>query len=324
MNTHYILFTLLLFFIGCVNDAPHDNPRDPHSLNYQKKGALSGRIIIANQTIGISNALVTLQESQSSVLTDHDGFFLFTDLSEGSHRFLCSKENFDSDTFTVSIISDETAEVVRGLNGAPVVISQNILTRKIDYVSFSPQYFVDVSADVADPNSIADLDSVWFNVDSVQYPMEYSVSSKKFITTLPKSTFPTNTIQYLVGKSLHIVSRDRNGATNISTSFFVSRVIENTALPLYPKDFNTVKQDSVYFSWTPPDVTFKYTSTVMVYRTGTEEIVKTFSGLISFYEQYPTDFSVMHLDAGNYFWTVTIVDEFGNSARSKESYFVVE
>ncbi len=322
----YVTISFIAIFIsGCVNDAPHDNPLDPHSLGYSNLGDLTGQVIIASRSTGISGALVTENTLKLSVGTDSLGFFSFTGLLAGGHTFICSKENFTADTFHVTIQAGEKSQIVRGLNGAPNVASQKISTRKIDYVSFSPQYFVDVEADVSDPNTINDLDSVWFNVDSLLFPMTFSPTAKKFVATVYKSQFPTNTIQILTGKPLHIISRDQHFATNISEPFYISRVIENTSTPISPAGANTVRMDSLFFKWIPPDVTFNYTTTITVYRTGTENVVWSHAGVISFFEelQYPTDGSAPLL-SGNYFWTATVADDFGNYARSKESYFVVK
>jgi hypothetical protein len=40
--------------------------------------------------------------------------------------------------------------------------------------------------------------------------------------------------------------------------------------------------------------------------------------------QYPGGGTAPTLTPGNYAWTVTVVDEFGNYSRSKESSFVVQ
>ncbi len=322
MKIYLFLILLIVIATGCVNDAPHDNPLDPDSPSNTKTGSLSGRIIIANQSAGIAGAAIIHTSTALTVMTDSTGNFLFSSLPAGIHTFIVSKSNFVSDSFSIEIRSGAVSQITIGLNGAPVVSFKQILTRKIDFISFTPQYFVDVSASVTDPNGISDLDSVWFGVDTLRFPLSYSVGTKLFSATIEKRFFPTNTIDWLVGKKLHIVSRDKYGAVNISEAFFVSRVIENSAVPI---DADTTSSTPL-FRWKPPTVTFNYSSTVTVHHAGTELVAWTKSGIISFFEevQYPTDGTVPPLSQGNYFWTVTMVDDFGNYSRSRESYFLVK
>lgn len=323
MRTRYLYLISIVLIAGCIDDAPRDNPLDPDSPAYISSGSITGVIKIANQSTAIAGAAIADLDESIFVVTDTLGYFVFNHLASGRHTFVCSKENFTNDTFQVEILDRASTHVVRGLNGAPVALSQNILTRKIDYVSFSPKYFVDIVAEVNDPNSFLDLDSVWFSVvDTIFFPLKPVAGTNTFITTIYKNELPTNTIQWLVKKPLHIVSRDRQSAISISDPFFVSRIIENTSTPVFPSQ-NTLNTDSIYFRWTPPDITFNYTSTVTVYQAGTENVVVSYPGLISFYERYPTDGSFLHLDPGNYFWAISIVDDFGNYSRSKESYFTV-
>lgn len=330
MKLRFKIPVLLIFLSGCVGNAPHDNPLDPLSSNYSNIGNLSGHITIAHRETGVPGAMIMENALKIFVVSDSLGYFSFTGLASGVHTFICTKTNFTFDTFQVAIKPGEKSEIVRALNGAPNVSMQKILTRKIDYVSYNPQYYVELEAEVTDPNStdpsgINDLDSVWFTVDTLSFPMSYNSSSKKFTTTVFSNELLTNTIQWLTSKPLHIVSRDQYSAVNISEPFYISRIIENAATPILPSLSSTVAKDSLFFKWTPPDVAFNYSTTITVYRTGTEQVVWTHSGILSSVEQYPADGSVISFapGPGNYFWTVTIVDDFGNYSRSKESYFVV-
>ncbi|MFA6468279.1 MAG: carboxypeptidase-like regulatory domain-containing protein [Bacteroidota bacterium] len=320
-RTTTLLF-LGILLTGCIDDAPHDNPLDPESAGYVNEGNLTGRIIIANQSEGVPGAFVWNSTEGIGTTTDTSGNFSFAKLSEGEHRCIVSAEKYANDTFIVTIRPKTTAQVVRGLNAAPVVTFQQILSRKIDYIDYSPRYFVDIVATVTDPNSIYDPDSAWFNVTTYSFPLTYSTLSKNFTVTLEKDSFPTNTIDWLVGKPLHIIAKDIHNSFSVSESFFVTRVIENSSVPV---DQDTTSATPL-FSWTPPNVNYEYTNTVTVYRAGTETVVWTYSGLIPFFEelQYPSNGSAPTLTKGNYFWTITLVDKFGNYSRSRESYFVVQ
>jgi hypothetical protein len=326
-----ISFFAIFFLSGC-RDAPRDNPMDPSSTAYSNTTSVTGHVYVLDVNNGLAAAKIQSVENGISVISDGNGFFSFPYLGVGPQTLVCSKNNFVSDTQHVLLQSRSPVDVVFSLNGAPYVLSQNILTRKIDQYYPSPQYFVDITASVTDPNGIIDIDSVWFAVDTLLFPMGYSVSTKQFQTTLYKYDLPTNTIQWLVNKPLKIRSKDRRNAVNLSPSFYVSRIIENTAVPSYPTTNPlTQKQDTTgitpIFQWTPPDVTFNYTYTLLLSRVESEirTVVWTYSQLNSseVQVQYPGMNSSDTLSAGEYVWMISVVDDFGNYSRSKEASFIV-
>lgn len=329
-RTHFIVWIILL--AGCIDDAPRDNPLDPLSPGSEKRGTMSGRVIVAHQTTGIEGVAVSRLGSESLALTDALGYFSFEDLKEGVHTFVCTKENFTNDTFQVEIRTGLELYAVWELNSAPAVVSQKIMTRKVDVYFPNPQYFVDIIAEMSDPNGFNEIDSVWFVVeDTLIFPMSQSFGTKNFIATVFRNQFPTNTIDWLIGKSLHIVSRDTNNAVNTGEAFTATRVIEQTATLLYPTSLNNDTTNAFpEFRWSqPPDVLFYYTYTFSLSRItpGAPVIVWTKEGIssIDLTLQYPSDGSVDSLQQGaTYVWSISVVDEFGNYARSKESSFVVK
>jgi hypothetical protein len=318
----------LLLVIGCA-DAPHDNPLDPLSPDYSGEGMLSGTITVKDRDIPVSSAQIRVLEDAVAVTSDSLGRYSFRRLTPGTATVVCTKDNFSPDTQRVALTSGGAQSLNFALNGAPVVLSQEILTRKVDQYYPSPQYFVDVSADVTDPNGITDLDSVYFGVTSLLFPMTYDLTTKQFQVRVFKYDLPTNTIEWLVGKPLTIVSRDRSGARNTGEAFYVSRVIETGATPVYPSSLNNdTTSGTPLLKWSAPAVTFSFTYTLGMSRIDAGIptpiwAVANINSQLSEY-QYSGTGSEPPLSAGNYAWTVTVVDEFGNSSRSKESSFVVQ
>ncbi len=314
-------------FVGCLN-APRDNSLDPSSPYFQNSASISGQVIIRDQNGGIPSASVRCLEQRISVVTDTNGTYTFPRLSSGTLTLVASKSGFIADTQSVQLNPGASVKASFSLNGAPVVLAENIITHKYDQYYPSPVYTVDVTASVTDPNSITDVDSVWFSVDSLLYPMPYSTTTRQYQTTLYKYDFPTNTIDWLVGKSLTIRSTDFHGAVGTGVPFFVTRVIENTAVPSYPISLNNDTTGSTpLLKWIPPGVTFNYSYTLQCSRVdaGTETLVWTLANLNSttLQQQFPGDGSGLTLATGNYVWSVSVVDNFGNSSRSKEAAFVV-
>jgi hypothetical protein len=338
----YIAMFSIGFFCGC-HDAPHDNPLDPHSPQYVSTASVNGTVTILNQSSPLPSATITSREDGVSTVSDAFGAFSFDHLTIGNQTLVCTKFNYMPDTQRIVLQTQTTAHIHFSLNGAPYIVSQNIYTRKIDQYYPSPQYFVDVAASVADPNGITDVDSVWFFVtdpssgflgsETLVFPMTYSVSTHLFQVTIYKYDLPTNTIQWLVNKPLQIRSRDFHTAVNYSVPFYISRVIEDAATPTYPAmNTTTAVKDTTgptpLLKWSPPDVTFNYTYSLTISRTtsGVRNDVWSYSQLSSINNefQFLGDNSGKTLDSGEYVWTISIVDDFGNYSRSKEASFVVK
>lgn len=334
--TFIYFFAVIIFISGC-KDAPRDNPLDPSSPQYTNTASVKGRVLLLNQNSSIVSANISSLQDGITALSDANGNYSFNRLSVGTQTLVCAKENFVPDTQQIVLQSRTTKEVTFELNGVPYVLSQNILTRKIDQYYPSPQYFVDITASVSDPNGFNDVDSVWFTVSDpannsivLDTLMAYSTDTKLFQITIDKYHLPTNTIQWLVNKPLKIRSKDKGNAINLSTPFYVSRIIENTATPTYPTINTTTSQKDTtgstpLFQWSPPDVTFNYTYTLTLSFVLSDNVVWT-SAKVNSYNlqlQYPADSSGLTLLPGNYIWTISVVDDFGNYSRSKEASFIV-
>lgn len=328
MNPARSIIIGLSLLIAACSDAPRDNPLDPQSPKYQGNEMVSGKVYVLDQNSPVVQARVTCLENGLSVLSDSVGMFTFAKIDVGALTFICTKTGFVPDTQKSVLQAGSPQQISFGLNGYPYVVSQNILTRKIDQYYPSPQYFVDVSASVSDPNGIEDVDSVWFVVDSIRFVMNYSPTANMFQTTIYKYNFPTNTIQWLVGKPLTIEATDRSNALGAGPPFYVTRIIEDEATPVYPSSLNNDTTGSApLLKWTAPNVTynFSYTLVVSLVSSGTEQVWWTYSGLNSLNQQlqFPSDNTTQPLQPGNYVWTISVVDDFGNYSRSKESSFVV-
>ena len=312
----------VLFMGGCAGDAPHDNPLDPKSPGYTGAGAFSGRVVLLNlPETGIAGAGISTDPPTINVLTDSSGNFSYPAVAGGAYLVAASKDGFVPETLRVTVGAGGSQYTLFTLDGAPVVASAKILTTKIDEWWPNPAYFASVTAMVSDPNGVADLDSAWFCVDSLLYPLTYSVTDKDFQLTVTSYQLPSNNLEWLVGKPLTIIARDREHSMDTSAAFYVTRTIEDEATPISPASGDT-SASSPLLVWSKPDVRFVYTYSLSMVRVdaGTETTVWSQENVGSYVQtyQYPST-----LAQGSYFWTIAVVDEYGNSARSKESSFVV-
>jgi hypothetical protein len=322
-NTIGILCILGVSCNGCISDVPHDNPLDPLSANPLSGATLSGRVVVKNQSsVGIAGAVVSVIPGSMIAVTDSLGNFAFQNLTTEIQSVVVHKANFMTDTETVSLNRGQSRQLTIQLNAIPTVPSVRIVTRKIDQWWPNPIYSATVIASVDDLNGVIDLDSVWVSVDSLKFGMSYSVSNKNFNAVIDASQLPSNTLEWLIGKQFFVRARDKNNAIGISSPGYAPRIIENEATPIYPALLDTAAA-SPEFSWTPPTATFPYTYTITVVRidAGTQTVIWTQPGIGSYLRAFQY---ADVLQAGNYFWTIAIVDEYGDIAQSKQSSFVVK
>ena len=317
-----IVSAIILIIGGCSFDAPHDNPLDPESPKYTGAGSISGKVALLNfPAIGIASVRLSTIPATVDVISDSSGFFQFPANPAGEYTLIAVKDLYSSDSTHIALTAGERVTVNLFLNASPQIFTTKILTRKIDRWWPNPAYSAVVTAVVGDPNGVADIDSVWMRVDSLFYPMTYSVDARVFQLSLNSYEIPSNNIEWLVGKPLTIVARDQRKAHGTCTPFFVSRVIEQGATPEYPKFLDTTSGSPV-FRWTSPDVRFFYSYTLNVVRVdaGTQVQIWKQDNIENYLLSYPYP---SMLEKGNYSWTIAVVDEYGNFSQSKESSFVV-
>ncbi len=311
------------FYSGCVSDAPHDNPLDPLSPQFVNAGTIRGRVLILNNsTIGIANAVVAFSNSGLAAITDNNGNFSAEHISAGTMEVIVTKNGFLPDSISLQLTAGQTASLEIHLDALPQISGQQIITKKIDQWWPGPTYSAVVTANVTDHDGQADIDSVFVMIDSLQFGMTYSNSDKNFQTTILADSLPSGNLQWLIGDTLRVIAKDKEHASTQSNDFFVSRIIETTAIPTAPISQDTVR-DSLYFQWDPPSLTFFYYFSINLY--SVNALIWSQSNISPappFAYKFPQS-QFPSLQRGSYYWTVTVSDEFGNSARSKEASFIV-
>ncbi|MCL5035270.1 MAG: carboxypeptidase-like regulatory domain-containing protein [Bacteroidetes bacterium] len=320
---HFLMLVILgLFISGCSPDAPHSNPFDPMSPNYSPTGVLTGKVLsLSAPYIGISRVLVTIEQTGDAQYTSSDGSFSFSTAPTGNVTIVATKPSYLADTLNVNLQVGKTYNEEIHIDALPQVSSAEVITSKIDQWWPGPVYSALVTASAIDPDGIADLDSIYVRVDSLTFPMNYSITDKNFQATIDAAELPNQDLQWLIGRELVVSAVDKAGGVGQSAGFYVSRIIEPEANPTYPASLDTTTGTPT-FDWNPPSVSYNYTYQLQVVSLagGTQTVVWSVSGLSS------SDVSYSYpgvLPSGSYFWTAAVVDDFGNSSRSKEASFVV-
>lgn len=103
-------FTILAFLLsltGC------------DSYSYNIFGDISGTVSDAESGTPLQSAIVTLVPGSATVLTGDNGKFIFSGLDEGQYIVSVQKSGYKPNRKTVSVLSDETTEIVVPLSVIP-------------------------------------------------------------------------------------------------------------------------------------------------------------------------------------------------------------
>lgn len=307
--------------LGCVADAPHENPYDPSSPSYRGSGTIYGTVTVRDKPeVPLAEVWIHVASQRKATKSDSAGFFWLEDIGAGKVSVLFLRENFSPETVTVALNVGESKRVDVAMNGYPTIASAVILSRRID--GSSPVYFVDVRALVSDPNGAADIDSVWFLVEDERYPMDYNIGNKQFEVRLQSSVLP---VEYLIGKQLYVLARDRYAAEGLSYPFALAQPIEVVALPQHPQSGDTVTVP-LLFRWSSPQVSFNYSYSLTLARlqgTGANQTVVWKTTIEPIRSDVTSYLYALTLPSGRYSWAIAIVDVNGNWSQSAEQTFII-
>lgn len=315
-------FLLLLALVGCVPDAPRDNPLDPNSPDFKNSGILSGKVLsLYEPFLPVAGTLVTVLPQGISVSTNTAGSFSFDDVAAGNLTLIASKPGYAGDTLSLNIDAGEKLATEVHLDALPIVTSTQVTTRKVDQWWPGPVYSATVTANVSDPDGAGDIATVSVVVDTLRSDMTFFASPSKYQISISATALPGKNLEWLIGKPLAVIVQDKANETTMSKPFYITRIIQQTVIPTYPTALDTASK-SPELQWAQPSVSFPFTYKLEMFRQdeGVPTQIWSREGLAPDLTrfQYPDV-----LPPALYFWTISIVDEYGNLSRSKEASFMV-
>ena len=313
--------------LGACTDSPfHSNPLDPASPDYSINGRMAGRIMTFYQPYQpIAQATIELQPNGLVARSGADGRFVFADLAPDSYFVSIVQDGFSSlmDTLVIA----PRGEVIQDfhLNGLPFVQGSRIISSKVaTREAPSPLFFLDIAAELQDPDGANDICRVVLNIpmQSFRDTLAPAIGVGQWQRTFIPEELASLDMGKLVGAPLQFIVYDIPGAEVISQPFFLTRLISEEAETIEPINGN-VALSAPTFRWQLPNIAFSYTQRLEIYRldAGFPTLVTAISNIQSDVKSLPY---LGRLSAGSYFWTLRIIDDFGNSSRSKEASFVVE
>ncbi len=309
-----------VFVHGCTADAPRDNPLDPiNGLT------VAGRVERLYTNMPINGALLTLEPNGLIDRADSEGRFQFGMLRPGQYQLICEASGFVTDTVTLDV--QQTVNHTFKLNGLPRFNRFSLTTTRISRF-FPPDDKIEFDFEVAasDPDDPTDVESMIFQIediiDTVIVDQISSTANERIFARRNISQLDLGGIEMMnevIGKEIRFFVKDRPGITVVSQPQFLSRIIDQTPIGLFPRDEDPV---SVPFTMTWEDMDLPFTHTyslgvAVAFGEEIEQIDNIAASQTSFVYTRP-------LSAGSYVWFLYIVDEFGNRSRSRLNPFVIQ
>jgi hypothetical protein len=312
--------------IGCLSDAERDNPLDTFAENYQPIGKLFGRVTSFYRTdIILPAADLDLEPAGRYTISGSDGLFEFNNLPSGNYTLICSKEGYRPDTVFIEINTESKEKNFR-LNSLPRFEQIELNTHHVSrWWPAEESYFLRLKAQVRDKDGINEIDSVWFSVPSISFAETLFISNLNGIyeQTITEDQLPLASLRQLEGKTMALFCRDIVNNISVSDDLFLPRLIQEVPVQVSPTGLETINSFPLTFMWEQVFLPYTFTYKIEIYQVNfgffsrITEITDILSNQI-FYE------FTNELPAGDYFWLLYVVDEFGDTSSSKEGAFRVQ
>ncbi len=315
---------MMLGLLRCFSDAERDNPLDAKSPSYQAIGHIRGTVTrFYSPFEPIVGAQVNLRAAEWTTITGEEGNFTFQAAPIGKCMLRASRSGYAPDSTTVEVQVGQVAEATLRLDALPVFQSVSVVSSHISrWWPTDDLYFAELKAKAHDPDepqTVIFVDVMVPDLGIVD-SLIFDTADMQFEGVLNQDDFPNGNLQSLLGREIVFQARDRRLMQNSSGPIYLARIINETPVADTPQGLQTfVPPDTL--QWQPMFLPFDFTYTVEVMRfdAGLSTAVWSRENISA------TDTIAVtgELPTGTYFWTVSVVDEFGNRSRSREASFLV-
>ena len=320
-----IFFVVALFVWGCFEGAPHSNPLDPRSDNFENAGAITGTVTEFYPPFSsLEQAEIRLSPGGRVTNSDASGRFDFVGIEPGRYVVSAERAGFASAADTIDVLLGEQTMVGLRMDGLPVIVNAQLRTFHLSRWWPPPQdqFWLDVSVQVTDPDGNGDIEAVFLEIPAFDLLEPLRLDQSRYTTQLREADIGFS-VEAIVGRDINIIARDLAGEESVLERQRISRIIEETPVANDPSELNFASSNPPVFFWTHPPINYPYRYQVDVSRV--DEGIPT---LVQTIPDIPSDSlsitGTATLPIGEYIWRVSIIDEFGNQSRSREAGFRIQ
>ncbi len=327
MKNRFILLTIIwVVGLNCISDAPHENPLDPENPNTSL--TLKGQVLTRYPPYqGIPDVEVWVEPLHRFTRTDSAGEFMFNDLKSGSYTIIAQREGYDSDTIAITLVDHLVLEIY--LDALPRFQRVALTTHRYGRY-FPPEdlYFLLIDVWVSDRDGNSDIVKMEYAIADlgfqdtlrlVEFPDAYTA---RFVVQRTPQDFQLPSLHTLIGKAFTFQVEDQSGQRTTSPPYYLTRIVETLPVVVQPTGLQTIStaQDTILFQWEAVYLPYPFMFRVEIYRLdfGVTTLVQRMAGIAA--DQTTVAYR-NDLTPGDHFWVVYIVDEYGNTSRSREGAF---
>ncbi|MFQ5865372.1 MAG: carboxypeptidase-like regulatory domain-containing protein [bacterium] len=317
----------LISLVSCLNNADRTNPLDPKSENFKNAGSVSGQTLsFYSPFTPLSEVKIQMEPGFFSAKSNSQGQFVLSNIPVGSYRISAGKEGYAPDTVSVDVQLGQTTQVQLNLDALPGISNISITSSHIS--RWWPQndlYLLRVIAQVEDLDGLNDIELVQIQIPELNFldTLEVTQTLGTFMKNIPQSQLPGGKLQDVLGRDIFLSAHDRAGFQTRSRPNFLARIIEESPEFEAPTGQEILLVPRPLLIWRLITLPFNFSYSVEVVRVdqGINNVVWTLSDIDNTMNSVTVADSLV---TGIYFWTISVVDEFGNLSRSKEAGFRIE
>ncbi len=317
----YSLLNIVLvatLFFSC--DAPRENPLDPENPDniFSSLSGIVRTVKVPNEPLSGVNVLWS--KANIVVQTNSTGNFSIEDLKPENGYLYFEKEGYSKDSLFVDWNGRKSVNITQQLNSIPKLVSGKLASTVINRFPDAQVYRINAEANITDEEN--DVDSVFITNNDLQFSGNLNnLSVTQFQQEFTPEQMNLTSVDDIIGKEFNVIAKDANGKTFNIAQLTVKRIIKELIETISPANNETVS-DSLTLNWRrfTPGYSFTYSLSIFTNTVDPELIwsVNDVSSEEIFYEVES------NINPGEYFWVVWVIDEFGNSARSRPASFIIQ
>lgn len=312
---------------SCFNDAERDNPLDPKSDLYQGLGELQGSVYTYYAPFQpIAGARVTLLPGLHNALTNASGQFDLINITPGDYHVTVVFDGYAPDTAAIHIEPNKISSLQFNLDGLPRLERVTITAgTEHNYYLADPDHYLSCKAEVTDPDGWADIARVTMMMPQFDFRDQLEISQLVGVYqgSYPERDLPVQNIEALLGEAFYLEICDKPGNARTFGPYFLARIISEQPIATSPVS-NAPITGKPAFKWQEIAPPFAFTFKIEIYLIHANQIIfpprKTISDLSPEIFSYQSN---EFLEVGQYLWTISIVDKWGNWSRSTPATFQV-